>query len=540
MNDNNNTKYQISLPIVLCIGLAAGLLVGATFSGRSSSGPMGDDVQKFREVLGLVKGEYVDDVKTAGLVEDAIQHLLTKLDPHSTYISAKDREEANEDLRGNYEGIGIEFNIFHDTLVVVAPLSGGPSEAVGLRTGDKIIKVGSSVIAGIKLSNAQVMKYLKGPKGTEVKIEVVRKHVENPLTFTIVRDRIPQYSVDASYMIDNEIGYIKLSRFAQTTFDEFQAALSGLKKKGMKKLVLDLQNNPGGYLNQAIELADEFLPAGEKIVFTKGKDQKYNTEAMSTGKGEFEQGSLIVLVNEGSASASEILAGALQDNDRALIIGRRSFGKGLVQSPFDLSDGSELRLTISRYYTPSGRSIQKPYGNEGEYSKDIMKRYKHGEFFTADSVKFNDSLKFKTVNGRTVYGGGGIMPDYFVPLDTVLNSHYLNELYNTNSLSEYTLNYVEEHRAELQKMGYDHFFKEFVVTDAMLDVLAITGKSNGIEPDGKDLRKNKKVFQVHVKAQIARKIWNNNGSFPIFNETNEILQQSIKMFDRVPETRTKL
>ena len=540
MNEPNNTKYQISLPLVLCIGLAAGLLIGANFSGRTSSGPVGVDVQKFREVLGLVKGEYVDDVKTEGLVEDAIQHMLTKLDPHSTYISAKDREEANEDLRGNYEGIGIEFNIFHDTLVVVAPLSGGPSEAVGLRTGDRIIKVDSTVIAGIKLSNAQVMKYLKGPKGTEVKIEVLRKHVKNPISFTIIRDRIPQYSVDASYMIDNEIGYIKVSRFAQTTFDEFQTALAGLKKKGMKKLVLDLQGNPGGYLNQAIDLADEFLPAGEKIVFTKGKDSKYNTEAMSTGKGEFEQGPLIVLVNEGSASASEILAGALQDNDRALIIGRRSFGKGLVQSPFDLSDGSELRLTISRYYTPSGRSIQKPYGDEGEYSKDIMKRYKHGEFFTADSVKFNDSLKFKTLSGRTVYGGGGIMPDYFVPLDTALNSHYLNELYTTNSLPEYTFNYVEEHKAELQKMGYDHFYKDFVVTDAMLDRLAATGKRNGAQPDGKDLRKNKEVFQVHIKAQIARKIWNNNGFFPIFNETNEILQQSIKMFDRVPETRTKL
>ena len=284
MNEPNNTKYQISLPLVLCIGLAAGLLIGANFSGRSSSGPVGVDVQKFREVLSLVKGEYVDDVKTEGLVEDAIQHLLTKLDPHSTYISAKDREEANEDLRGNYEGIGIEFSIFHDTLVVVAPLTGGPSEAVGLRTGDRIIKVDSTVIAGIKLSNAEVMKYLKGPKGTEVKIEVLRKHVKNPINFTIIRDRIPQYSVDASYMIDNEIGYIRVSRFAQTTFDEFQTALSGLKKKGMKKLVLDLQGNPGGYLNQAIDLADEFLPAGEKIVFTKGKDQKYNTEAMSTAR----------------------------------------------------------------------------------------------------------------------------------------------------------------------------------------------------------------------------------------------------------------
>ena len=278
------------------------------------------------------------------------------------------------------------------------------------------------------------MKLLKGPKGTEVKILHIPEGSRNLLAFKIVRDRIPQYSVDASYMIDNEIGYIKVSRFAQTTFDEFQEAISKLKKKGMKKLVLDLQGNPGGYMNQAIDLADEFLPAGEKIVFTKGKDKRHNTNTLSTGKGDFEQGDLIVLVNEGSASASEILSGALQDNDRALIVGRRSFGKGLVQSPFELSDGSELRLTISRYYTPSGRSVQKPYGNEQEYARDIVKRYKHGEFFTADSVKFNDSLKFKTTNGRTVYGGGGIMPDYFVPLDTTLNTKYLNELYTSNSL----------------------------------------------------------------------------------------------------------
>ncbi len=540
MNLPSNSKYQIGLPIVLCIGLAAGVLIGANFSGHTSS-QSEDEVQKFREVLGLVKNEYVDEVKTDGLVEDAIQHLLTQLDPHSAYISLKDREAANEDLRGNYEGIGIEFNIFHDTLVVVSPLSGGPSEAVGLLPGDRIIKVDTSVIAGVKLSNAEVMRHLKGPKGTHVKIEVLRKHVKDPLIFTIIRDKIPQFSVDASYMMDKEIGYIKVSRFAQTTFDEFQQALVALKKKGMRKLVLDLQGNPGGYMNQAIDLADEFLPAGEKIVFTNGKDKKYNSDAMSTNKGEFEKGDLIVLINEGSASASEILAGALQDNDRALIVGRRSFGKGLVQSPFDLRDGSELRLTISRYYTPSGRSIQKPYGNEQDYQKDIITRYKHGEFFTADSVKFNDSLKFKTTNGRSVYGGGGIMPDYFVPLDTALNSHYLNELYNSNSLPEYTFNYAEAHKAELQKMGYEAFHQNFEVTGAMLDGLMAVGKRNKVEPDYKDLARDKKVFQVHVKAQIGRKIWSNNGFYPIFNETNEILQQSIKMFDKVPEiSRRKL
>jgi carboxyl-terminal processing protease len=535
MSEIKNTKYQIGLPLVLCIGLAAGVLIGTSLGGRAVVGDS-SDIRKLKEVLSLVKNEYVDETTTDVLVEDAISHLLTKLDPHSSYISAKDRESANEDLRGNYEGIGIEFNIFHDTLVVVTPLSGGPSETVGLRSGDKIVKVDTTNIAGIKLTNSDVMKYLKGPKGTKVRVEVVRKNTKQPLVFTIKRDRIPQFSLDASYMLDKEIGYIKINRFAQTTHEEFQTALEKLKKEGMKKLVLDLQSNPGGYMNQAIDLADEFLPEGKKIVFTKGHDKKFNTDALSTSKGEFEKGDLIVLVNEGSASASEILAGALQDNDRAMIVGRRSFGKGLVQSPFDLSDGSELRLTISRYYTPSGRSIQKPYGSsDQEYSKDIVKRYKHGEFFNADSIKFNDSLKYKTENGRTVYGGGGIMPDYFVPLDTTLNSRYLNELYISNSIQEYTFDYAGVHKVVLEKMGYENFLKNFLISTEMLESLTIVGKRNKIAPDYKDLEKNKRIFQIHLKSQIARKIWGNNGFFPVFNETNEVLDQAIKLFDRLPE-----
>ena len=535
MSEIKNTKYQIGLPLVLCIGLAAGVLIGTSLGGRAVVGDS-SDIRKLKEVLSLVKNEYVDETTTDVLVEDAISHLLTKLDPHSSYISANDRESANEDLRGNYEGIGIEFNIFHDTLVVVTPLSGGPSETVGLRSGDKIVKVDTTNIAGIKLANSDVMKYLKGPKGTKVRVEVVRKNTKQPLVFTIKRDRIPQFSLDASYMLDKEIGYIKINRFAQTTHEEFQTALEKLKKEGMKKLVLDLQSNPGGYMNQAIDLADEFLPEGNKIVFTKGHDKKFNTDALSTSKGEFETGDLIVLVNEGSASASEILAGALQDNDRAMIVGRRSFGKGLVQSPFDLSDGSELRLTISRYYTPSGRSIQKPYGSsDQEYSKDIVKRYKHGEFFNADSIKFNDSLKYKTANGRTVYGGGGIMPDYFVPLDTTLNSRYLNELYISNSIQEYTFDYAGVHKVTLEKMGYQKFLKNFLVTTEMLESLTVVGKRNKIAPDYKDLEKNKRIFQIHIKSQIARKIWGNNGFFPVFNETNEVLDQAIKLFDRLPE-----
>ena len=535
MSENKNSNYQISLPLILCIGLAAGVLIGAGLTSKSGGSEVNQDVQKLREVLTLVKKEYVDETKTEGLVEDAIAHLLGQLDPHSAYISAKDRISANEDLKGNFEGIGIEFNIFHDTLTVITTLSGGPSEAVGLRSGDKIIKVDDKVIASTKLTNLDVQRYLKGPKGSEVKIEVLRKNKKEPITFTIIRDKIPQFSVDASYMVDNEIGYIKINRFSQTTYEEMMEAMVKLKKEGMKKLVLDLQGNPGGYMDQAISVADEFLPAGEKIVFTKGQETKYNENAMATEKGDFEKGDLIVLVNEGSASASEIVSGALQDNDRALVVGRRSFGKGLVQRPFDLNDGSEVRLTISRYYTPSGRSIQKPYENSEDYDKDITKRYKNGEFFTADSVKFNDSLKYKTLNGRTVYGGGGIMPDYFVPLDTTLTSRYFNELSYANVLREYAFNYGDQNGKALEQKGYKDYLQNFEVGDVMLNQVVELGKKNNIKPDLKDLNANKKLFQVYLKAEIARKVWGNSAFYPIFNETNEVLQQAIKLFDRIPD-----
>lgn len=530
---SQNSKYQVRLPIVLCLGLAAGVFVGATLNTGKSSSDVNKDVQKIREILTQIKEEYVDTVNTSELVDDAIQEILHKLDPHSSYIPVSERVAANEDLRGNFDGIGVEFNIFDDTIVVLTPLSGGPSEALGIQSGDKIIKVDGKDVAGVGITNAGVMKALKGPRGTEVDITVLRRDKE--INYTIIRDKIPQHSVDVSYMVSDEIGYIKVNRFSATTYDEFYQGLTSLKEKGMKKLVLDLQGNPGGYMNMAIQIADEFLPAGKKIVSQKGKERRYNAEAFATGKGDFEHGDVIVLVNEGSASASEILAGALQDNDRALIVGRRSFGKGLVQSPFDLSDGSELRLTISRYYTPSGRSIQKPYQDGDEYARDIISRYNHGEFFHADSIKVNDSLKFLTLSGRTVYGGGGIMPDYFVPLDTTLNSHYLNELYTSTALQEYTFNFAETRKAELERSGFQDFLTKFVVTDQMLKDLVETGERNRVKADYPELRKKKKLFQVHVKAQIARKIWGNEGFYPVFNETNEVFKQALKMFDRIPE-----
>ena len=532
MSEQQNSKFQIRLPLVLCIGLAVGVFVGAGFNTRKASDDIGKDVQKFRDVLTQIQTEYVDTVNTNKLVDDAIHHMLNKLDPHSAYIPVSDRIAANEDLRGNFDGIGVEFNIFHDTIVVVSALSGGPSEALGVQSGDKIIKVDDKNLAGVGVTSTDVMKALKGPKGTEVKVTVLRRDEE--INYSIIRDKIPQYSVDVAYMVDDEIGYIKVNRFAATTFEEFQQAMSRLKAKGMTKLVVDLQSNPGGYMNIAIDMADDFLAGGKKIVFTHGKEKKYDSQALSTSKGNFESGDLIILINEGSASASEILAGALQDNDRALIVGRRSFGKGLVQSPFDLSDGSELRLTISRYYTPTGRSIQKPYEDGDEYSRDILSRYNHGEFFHADSIRFNDTLKYTTPKGRTVYGGGGIMPDYFVPLDTTLTSHYLNELYTSTTIQEYNFGYGEQHKEELLEKGFEHFLEKFVVTDKMLADLVQAGERNKVKADRRELAKKEKLFKVHIKAQIARKLWNNDGFFPVMNQTNEIFQQALKLFDRMP------
>ncbi len=539
MREYNNTRYHIRLPIILTVGVAAGILIGATFSDKPTvvQNDLSKSMQKFKEVLTLIDRNYVDEVSTDELVEDAIVHMLGNLDPHSAYISADDKIRANEDLQGNFEGIGIEFNIFKDTIVVVSPLSGGPSEAVGLQSGDRIVKVDGKNVAGVGFTNRDVQKHLKGPKGSKVEVTVKRKGRREPIIFNIIRDKIPQHSVDVSYMIGDEIGYIKVSRFSATTYDEFREALSGLKKQGMTRLVLDLQGNPGGYMNHAISMADDFLPDDKKIVYTLGKQKRFNSQANAEKKGLFEEGKLIVLVNEGSASASEIVTGALQDNDRALVVGRRTFGKGLVQAPMDLSDGSELRLTISRYYTPSGRSIQKPYEGHanGDYARDIVERFNHGEFFSADSIKFNDSLKYQTLSGRTVYGGGGIMPDYFVPLDTTLNSDYLNKLFTSNSVQEYTFNYVAENKNRLDNMDYEDFYDKFRVTQDMLARLVKTGEANGIKADYADMEKNKGLFQLHIKAQIARQIWNNEGFYPIFNKTNEILEQAVKLFDKAEQ-----
>ncbi|MDH5379763.1 MAG: S41 family peptidase [Cyclobacteriaceae bacterium] len=527
---------QIKSPLLLAVGLAAGILIGFAFSKPDSdSKGLSISLQKFKEVLTQIDRNYVDEVDTEELVETAIVHMLDKLDPHSVYISAEDKVLANEDLQGNFEGIGIEFNIFKDTIVVISPLSGGPSEAAGLRAGDKIIEVDGKVIAGTNLTNRDVQRYLKGPKDSKVKIGIARKGSKDLIEFEIIRDRIPQYSVDASYLIDDITGYIKISRFSATTYAEFKEALTKLKEKGMERLILDLQGNPGGYMNHAIKIADEFLPEERKIVYTKGKEFKFDSEANTEFLGDFEKGPLMVLVNEGSASASEIVSGALQDNDRAIIVGRRTFGKGLVQLPINISDGSEIRLTISRYYTPSGRSIQKPYNDNDHYGEDIMNRYTNGELFNSDSIKFADSLKYETLKGRVVYGGGGIMPDYFIPLDTNQNSVYLNKLFNYNAVQEFAFKYYEENKSKLEKMEYDDFRKNFEMSKSMFEQLAKIGETNGVKKDTEDINKNKDLIELHIKAQIARRVWGNDGFYPIFNETNEVLQGAVKLFDKSEE-----
>lgn len=536
MSKIKNSDFQIRLPFLLALAVAAGILIGATMVDNSSSttNNLVNSYLKFKEILTYIQRDYVDEVNSEELVETAISEMLEKLDPHSVYIPSDQLELAKSQLEGEFEGIGIEFNIFKDTIYVVAPLSGGPSEEVGLLSGDKIVEVDGKNVAGNGIDNQKVFNLLRGPKGSNVEVGIKRRGTDEILHFDITRDKIPQESIDVSYMVDNEIGYIKIGRFAATTYDEFKKALSGLKDKGMKKLIIDLQGNPGGYMDRAINIVDELLAGNKLIVYTEGKQPRYNSEARAYKEGAFEKHPVIVLIDESSASASEIVAGALQDNDRALIVGRRSFGKGLVQMPIPLDDGSELRLTISRYYTPSGRSIQKPYG-EGheEYSLDILNRYKHGELFNADSIHFNDSLKFKTNKGRIVYGGGGIMPDYFVPLDTTgMSIDYFRKLTASNVFREYTLEYYEDHKKELEKMSFQDYLKNFEVSDKMLSNLVKLAESADVPYKEQEFNKSKDIIKNRVKALIARSAWGNEGAYPVFNETNDVFQQALKLFDK--------
>ncbi|MDQ3049624.1 MAG: S41 family peptidase [Bacteroidota bacterium] len=496
--------------------------------------------RKLDALLQMIEYTYVDSSNQEALTETAITAILKDLDPHSVYIPAKDLKEQNEPLVGKFEGVGIQFNIFEDTIMVTQTIPGGPSEKIGIRAGDRIVKIDNELVAGTKIANSDVMKKLRGDKGTKVTVAIFRRDEKNLLDFEITRDKIPLFSVDAAYMSTPEIGYIKISRFADTTVDEFREALAKLKGKGMTALILDLTGNGGGYLNRAIELADEFLSDNKKIVYTEGRTST-KQEYFSSPIGGFEKGKLIVLIDEGSASASEIVSGAVQDWDRGLIIGRRSFAKGLVQKPFPLPDGSAVRLTVARYYTPSGRCIQKSYqeGDE-EYEMDLSNRFKHGELYNADSIKFDDSLKFYTQAKRIVYGGGGIMPDIFVPLDTSMNSKYHNDLVRKSVMYEFALSYTDNNRKQLMTKYPDivAFRNNFLVDDKLINDVIAYGDKKGVVKDSAGLATSYKLLQVQLKALIARDLWNTDAYWQVINDINPFYSKAMESmkndtFDRL-------
>ena len=530
---HNNSKNTIWLPIYLSIALALGVFIGTQMNGTSveSNDEIFSSLSKFRSVVSHINEYYVDEVDPVDLVETAIDEMLNELDPHSLYIPYEEHKITGDQLQGKYEGIGVEFNIFRDTIFVVTPLSGGPSEELGIASGDKIIKVEDEIVAGIGINNRGVIERLRGEADSKVTLTILRGKKE--MEYTITRGEIPQFSLDVAYMLDEETGYIKINRFAQTTFLEFKEAMFKLGDQGMKNLVLDLTGNGGGYMEPAVQMVDEFIEEGKMIVYTKGKLKQSNFSHESTTPRDFEKGALIVLMDEGSASASEIVAGAIQDHDRGLIVGRRSFGKGLVQNYWELNDGSELRLTTSRYYTPSGRNIQKPYesGNLDNYHLEYYDRFKNGEMYNEDSIKVEDSLIFTTDKGRKVFGGGGIVPDYFVSLDTAGNSTLLTRIFNTASIHEFALNYAQVNQVELEEMGVDKFIAEYEVSDATLADFFDMAEANGVNVTPAQVVISEDRIKNYLKAFIARRIWDNDGFFPIVNQQDEILKKAMSLIE---------
>jgi carboxyl-terminal processing protease len=504
-----------------------------SLSSYKSLAQISPTAEKLDALMSMINYAYVDTIDEKKISDDAIRNLLKELDPHSVYIPAEELKEVNEPLVGNFEGIGVQFSILEDTIMITQTISGGPSEKLGLRAGDRIVKIDGNSVANIGIKNNDVLKKLRGNKGTKVKVDVYRRGNNGLIPFTITRDKIPLYSVDAAYMVTPTIGYIKISRFADSTVEEFKQALEKLKAQKVESIILDLSDNGGGYLNRAIELADEFLSNGKEVVYTIGKNNP-RQDNYSTSVGGFEKGKVVVLVNESSASASEIVSGALQDWDRALIVGRRTFAKGLVQKPFPLPDGSAVRLTIARYYTPSGRCIQKHYepGDEN-YDMDISMRYQHGELYHADSIKFIDSLKCKTMGGRVVYGGGGIMPDVFVGLDTSMSSKYYDELRRNGTLNEFTLNYVDANRAMLLGKYKDvyQFKNDFKITkDFLEDFIAYAEKKN-IKRDNDGFKTSEKLITTQLKALIARDLWDTNAYYVIINDINVFMVKALQCLE---------
>jgi carboxyl-terminal processing protease len=525
---NNFSSRTIFLPLILGAVLAAGIFLGT----KMVTVPATEGYNKINDVLSYVQEAYVDTINRSQLSDKTIEKMLEQLDPHSAYIPAEELSAANEPLEGNFEGIGIEFHIQQDTIMVVSAISGGPSDVLGIQPGDRIIKVDDKTVAGKGITNEQVFKMLRGKGGTHVKVSIKRNDNPKLIDFDITRGKIPIYSIDVAYMADAKTGYIKISRFAEPTYDEFVSALQKLEQQGMKQMILDLRGNPGGYLNAATSVADEMIDGTRLLVYTKGKARP-RTDYKSGKKGLFEKGKIVVLIDEGSASASEIVAGALQDWDRATIMGRRSFGKGLVQEQSAFPDGSAMRLTVARYYTPTGRCIQKPYTNGVEaYNDELLQRIKHGELFSADSVKLTDTVQYKTPSGKIVYGGGGIMPDIFVPVDSSFDSDYLNSVLAAGLVNQFAYDYVDLHRSDLkQYRDKDDFKKRFVVNGILQNFIEYAEKK-GVKPNAEQIRHSASLIEVQLKAYIARLLWQNDGMYPILQEADVTFQKALRYINQ--------
>lgn len=521
--------------------VAAALCVATAVSAYSATNETIKQLKKFYEAKARVSGMYVDAVSDSALIDYAISGMLQKLDPHSVYIPKSEMQQMNEPLVGEFEGIGVQFVMLKDTLYVDAVIPGGPAEKVGVLAGDRFIKANDTLIAGVKMTSRDIMKRLRGKKGTTATVTVVRRGVKDPFEFKIIRDKIPLHSVQAAYMVSPSVGYIKLTIFSDNTKKEFDEALKTLKKAGMKDLIFDLQGNGGGYLKAASSIADEFLDGKQMIVYTKGRAVR-ETYKSSPG-GSFVDGRIVFLVDESSASASEILSGAMQDNDRAVIVGRRTFAKGLVQMPVALADGSGLRITIARYYTPSGRCIQKPYADGVEkYKNDVIERYNHGELLSADSIHFPDSLKYETLNlHRTVYGGGGIMPDYFVPIDTTAQSLYLTKIVAKGVVNGYASDFLQKHEKELKKKydNVDDFIKSYELSDNYLKELTDKATGEGVKFDEAGFKKSSPMIKKQLKAIFARRLFGTEGFYKTVNAFDDSYLKAMEilttdgMYDKV-------
>lgn len=526
MNKKRNLGYVL-LPLVLAIGLIGGIFIG----NRVGSTKLSPQEEKLRTILGLIESQYVDEVNVDSLLDKAIPDLMAQLDPHSVYIPASELQITNDDLEGSFGGIGVVFQLLNDTVTVVEVVAGGPAERVGLQPGDLIISANKDKISGVNATTETVFSKLRGKEGTKVNLEVKRASAKKLLNFEITRGQIPSNSVDAKYLLSDSVGYIRVSKFAKNTYQEFFDALQYLKRKGATKYMVDLRGNSGGYMDQAIFMANEFLPAGRLIVYTKGRSPENETMAVSDGNGQFQECELTVLTNEYSASASEIFAGAIQDNDRGLVVGRRSFGKGLVQNQFELPDSSAIRLTVARYYTPSGRSIQKEYqrGKDGKYDLDIVNRYNHGEFYSQDSVKLDKSKKYITTSGRTVYGGGGIMPDIFVPEDTTAYTGYYIDAMNLGLINKFARDKSAQYRSMMKgEKTLDMMYRVIPRDNTLLSNFVDYAAKNGLPARWYYINKSKPLLLNQIKASLARDLVGYQAFIEVLNTLDPTIDRALK------------